>query len=217
MWIRFLPPLQQLISLVTGNEIGNIISVKASIGYKAPDDPESRYFDPELGGGSLLDLGIYPIFLASILLGKPQTVKAVATLTDQNVDEACSVLLHYAGGQHATLESSLATQTDLPAEIAGEKGTIKILHPWFEKSKGLEVQLYEKEKKVYPCEWNGHGLQFEILEVLNCLGKGKIESDLMPHDLSLILVEIMDEIRLQVNVKYDKFESLSDLTPAHGE
>jgi predicted dehydrogenase len=214
MWIRFLPPLQKVISLTTEDKIGNIVSIKASIGYKAPDDPSSRYFDPALGGGSLLDLGIYPIFLSCLFLGRPNTIKAVATLTEKNIDEACSVLLHYNGGQHAMLESSLASQTDLPAEIAGEKGTIKILHPWFEKSKAIELLLYEKDKTLYPCEWEGHGLQYEIQEVLHCLQTNKIESSLMTHDLSLTIVEVMDEIRRQINVTYDLYESSSDLIPA---
>ncbi len=213
MWLRFLPVMQKVLSLITENKIGDIISVKASIGYKAPDDPSSRYFDPALGGGSLLDLGIYPIFLACLFLGKPNTIKAVAALTEKNIDEACSVLLHYNGGQRAALESSLISQTDLPAEIAGEKGTIKILHPWFEKSKGIELSLYEKEKKIYLCDWEGHGLQYEIQEVLHCLRSNKIESDMLPHDLSLTIVEIMDEIRRQINVTYDMYENLSDLIP----
>src|SRR5687768_2059352 len=153
MWIRFLPSIQQVLSIIRQGKIGDIFSIKASMGYKAPYDPNSRYFDPALGGGSLLDLGIYPVFLAYLLLGKPDTIKAVGTLSREGVDEACSVLFHYKTGQHAILESSLISQSDTPAEIAGEKGIIKILDPWYEKAKGIELDEYNEGKIIYPCNW----------------------------------------------------------------
>jgi predicted dehydrogenase len=206
MWIRFLPSIKLMLEIIQRGDIGKIISIKASMCYKAPYDPHSRYFDPELGGGSLLDLGIYPVFLALLLLGKPDTIKAVGTLTGEGVDEDCSVLFHYKNGQRAMLESSLLTDTDIPAEIIGEKGMIRILNPWFEKCAGIEVHLYDEGKTVYPCKWPGHGLQFEIEEVLDCLSNKKISSDLLSHDFSRQLMMVMDEIRSQVKVTYEMYE-----------
>jgi predicted dehydrogenase len=206
MWIRFLPSIQQVLSIINDGRIGNVLSVKASICYKAPDDSKSRYFDPSLGGGSLLDLGIYPIFLACLLMGKPDTVKAVGTLTADGIDKACSILFHYKTGQQASLESSLLAQSDLPAEITGEKGTIKILDPWYEKSKGIELHVYDDGKIIYPSRWDGHGLQFEVQEVLNCIQQNKIESDSLSHAFSLEMIQVMDEIRSQIRVTYDMYE-----------
>jgi len=206
MWIRFLPSIQQVLSIVREGRIGSIISVKASMCYKAPYDPNSRYFDPALGGGSLLDLGIYPVFLAHLLLGKPDTIKAVATLSKEGIDEACSVLFHYKEGQQAILESSLLAQTDMPAEITGEKGIIKILDPWYERSNGIELNIYNEEKIVYPCNWEGHGLQYETQEVLNCIQQNNIESEIMSHAFSLEMITVMDEIRNQIQVSYDMYE-----------
>ncbi|MGZ5220659.1 MAG: Gfo/Idh/MocA family protein [Chitinophagaceae bacterium] len=206
MWIRFLPSIQQVLSIIQQGKIGNVVSVKASMCYKAPYDPDSRYFDPALGGGSLLDLGIYPVFLACLLMGKPDTIKAVATLSKEGVDEACSVLFHYKTGQHAILESSLVAQTDMPAEITGEKGVIKILDPWFEKASGIELNEYNEGKIIYPCNWQGHGLQYEAIEVLNCIQQNKIESDMISHAFSLETIQIMDKIRSQINVTYDLYE-----------
>lgn len=206
MWIRFLPSIQQVLSLIEQGRIGKVISVKASMCYKAPDEPDSRYFDPALGGGSLLDLGIYPVFLAYLLLGKPDTIKAVGTLSAEGIDKACSALFHYKTGQHAVLESSLLAQTDLPAEITGERGTIKILDPWYEKSKGIELHVYDDGKIIYPCRWEGHGLQYEVYEVLNCIQQNKIESDNLSHAFSLEMIKIMDEIRSQIHVTYDMYE-----------
>lgn len=206
MWIRFLPGIQNAVSLIKEGKIGKIVSIKASMCYKAPADPKSRYFDPKLGGGSLLDLGIYPVFLAYLMLGQPESIKAIGTLSEKGVDEACSILLHYANGEQAILESSLLKQTDMPAEITGEKGVIKILDPWFEKSPGVELQEYEKEKETYPTEWKGHGLQFEAMELLRCVEAGQIESEYMSHGFSLGMMRVMDEVRNQINVTYEMYE-----------
>jgi len=199
MWIRFLPGIHKVLSLIKEDAIGKLVSIKAGMGYKAPRDDNNRYFNPALGGGSLLDLGIYPIFLAQLLLGKPEKLQATGQLTEKGVDETCAVLCGYADGQYALLDSSLVTQTDQPAVIAGEKGVIKILNPWFEKTTGIEWQLYDKEKKLFPCEWEGHGLQFEIEEVLACINNNKIESDCFSHTFSLSLSETLGNVREQIH------------------
>ena len=90
----------------------------------------------------------------------PDTIKAVGTLSEEGVDETCSMLFHYNKGQHATLEPSLKSETKLPVEIAGEKGTIKILYPWFEKTPGIELQLYNEEPVTYPIQWEGRWALF---------------------------------------------------------
>jgi len=206
MWIRFLPPIRKVLSLIKEDAIGQLVSVKAAMGYKAPKDDDNRYFNPALGGGSLLDLGIYPVFLAQLLLGKPAGIHAAGRLTGKGIDETCAVLCHYTDGQYALLDSSLVTQTDQPAIIAGEKGVIKILNPWFEKTIGIELQLYGKEKQFFPCEWEGHGLQFEIEEAVACVHNNKIESELFSHSFSLQLSETLEKIREQINVTYDMYE-----------
>jgi predicted dehydrogenase len=206
MWIRFLPSIQLVLKMIREKKIGNIVSLKAQMSYKAPHQPHSRYFDPALGGGSLLDLGIYPVFLAMLLLGRPQDVKAVAKLSPEEIDEACSMLFHYNNGTYAVLESSIISDTNAPAEIHGDKGIIRILNPWFEKSGGIELEIFGDGKIVYPCNWEGHGLQFETEEIIACLDDNKIESPAMPHDFSLDMITVLDEIRDQVHVTYAKYE-----------
>jgi len=203
LWLRFLPSIRLLLKLIGAGKIGKIIAVKASISYKAPHDPANRYFNPALGGGSLLDIGIYPVFLAYLLLGKPDTIKAIGSISDEGIDESCSVLFQYKNGQHATLESTLLAETEVPAEIIGEKGVIKILNRWYEKSFGIEVSLYNEGKVILPCHWTGHGLHFEIEEVLKCLEYDKIESDFLPHQFSLNLMMLMDKIRSHLHVVYE--------------
>lgn len=207
MWIRFLPSIKKVMEIIGEGKIGKIISVKANLSFRAPHDKDSRYFNPDLGGGSLLDLGIYPVFLATLLLGKPDSVKAVAVVSDEGIDEACSVLLNYPNNQYAALESSLLKQVNAIAEIEGEKGQITILSPWNETPAAIRLELMDPEMQIdFPCEWEGRGFQYEVAEVVHCLHNKKIESDLMPLSLSMQVMEIMDEVRKQVNVKYAKYE-----------
>jgi predicted dehydrogenase len=206
MWIRFLPDIKKLLEFVSEKRIGNIMSLKASISFKAPCDDDNRYYDPEKGGGSLLDLGVYCVFLSTLILGKPSLVKAVGNLSEKNIDEACAILLSHDDGSYAVLESSLQIKYNRPAEIFGTEGVIRLLDPWFEKSPGIEVEMDNGKKDMVPFAWEGHGLQFEIEEVVRCVSQQKIESGLMPHALSKMILKIMDEIRDQVGVSYPEYE-----------
>jgi len=206
LWTRFLPSIRKVLDLLQEDKIGKIISVRANMSYRAPHDKNNRYFNPDLGGGSLLDLGIYPVFLATLLLGEPVSIKASAVVSEEGVDQACSILINYENDQYAILESSLITQTEMEAEIAGEKGRIKILSPWTETPSGILLEIYDEVKTELPCKWEGRGFQFEIAEVVQCIGQKRIESPHMPHSLSMQIMQIMDEARRQVNVKYKKYE-----------
>jgi predicted dehydrogenase len=205
MWIRFLPSIKLLLQIVESGKIGRILSLKASISSKAPSNAHNRSYGPGPGSSSS-DLGIYPVFLALLLLGKPNTIKAIGTISQEGVDEDCSVLFHYKAGQHAVLESSLVSQTAMTAEITGEKGTIKIFNPWFEKAAGLEMHVYDEGRIIYPCQWPGRGLQFEIEEALTSIHNNKISSDLLSHNFSRDLITVMDEVRDQIKVTYDMYE-----------
>jgi len=206
MWIRFLPSIRQVLDIVGSGQIGKVIAVRANMSYKAPKDDSNRYFNPELGGGSLLDLGVYPVFLANLLLGKPPVVKAAGKLSDKGIDETCAALLGYPAGQYALIESSIITQTDRTAEIYGDKGVIRILAPWNEKPAGIEVCIYNAATTHVPCNWEGRGFQFEVEEVANCIKNGRISSPLMAHQLSLDIMRTMDEIKDQLHVKYESYE-----------
>jgi predicted dehydrogenase len=206
MWIRFLPGILKMIEIIKEGVLGDIVTVYASMNYKAPYDQQSRYFNPALGGGSLLDLGVYTIFLAHLILGQPQSIQATAVKSEKGIDELCSAIFQYNAGAHAIIQSSLLKNSEEPAVITGTKGTMRVKHPWFEKSPGLEVHLDNNVKLEYPFSWEGHGLHFEITEVLDCIRSGVIESEKMPHDFSLSVIKTMDEIRRQCGVRYDQFE-----------
>ena len=206
MWLRFLPHITRLLEQVDKGVIGNVLSVKASMCYKAPKDPDSRYYNPDLGGGSLLDLGIYTVFLSILLLGKPDRIRAVGHLTEQGIDDSCSILLGYDSGKHAVLESSLLFNSDQPAVVTGDKGQINILSPWFEHSPGLEIHPEGKEVEKWPVDWQGHGLFFEAEEVIADIKAGKISSSVYTPAISLTIIETMDEIRNQLGIVYQKYE-----------
>jgi predicted dehydrogenase len=133
-------------------------------------------------------------------------VKAVGNLSEKNIDEASAILLSHDDGSYAVLESSLQIKYNRPAEIFGTEGVIRLLDPWFEKSPGIEVEMDNGKKDMVPFAWEGHVLQFEIEEVVRCVSQQKIESGLMPHVLSKMILEIMDEIRDQVGVSYPEYE-----------
>lgn len=202
MWIRFLPSIQKVLSLINEDAIGNVLSVKAEMSYRAPHEPDSRYFEPEKGGGSLLDLGIYPVYLAHLLLGKPNGIQAWARLTDKQVDEACAAIFQYDNGAYAVVESSLMVQSSWEAVIYGDKGKLIIHRPWNEMPRSIEVTLYDGATYLHPCEWEGRGFQYEMDEVYNCIQQGKIESEHFCHHFSLDLINTMDEIRKQTGIQY---------------
>jgi predicted dehydrogenase len=202
MWIRFLPSIQKVLSLIEGNVIGNIISIQADMSYVAPREQGSRYFDPKLGGGSLLDLGIYPVYLSHLLLGRPDKIQAWARLTKDQIDEGCAALLHYRNGVNAIIQSSLVMKTPLQAVIYGDKGKITILENWNEKPKGIIVELHNGQKTVFACNWEGRGFQYEIEEVYYCIRAGQTECKYFCHHFSLDLMMTMDEIRKQTGIEY---------------
>ena len=212
MWIRFLPSIKKILEIIASGKIGNIITVRANLTYKAPRDEDNRYFNPDLAGGSLLDLGVYPVFLTVLLLGKPKAIKAFANLTDEKVDETCAALLQYEKSQIAIIDSSFITQHEAIAEILGDKGAIRIGSQWNEKPSELKLTIYKSEGRnddeviTDKPEWPGHGFQFEVEEMLECIKNKKSQSDQLSHDLSLALMETMDAIRDQVGIRYDKFE-----------
>lgn len=202
MWIRFLPSIRKVMELIDDDAIGKVLSIRADMSFKAPEEPGSRYFDPEKGGGSLLDLGIYPVFLALLLLGKPTAIKAHARLSDKRIDEACVAILEYGNDAYATIESSLVIQTARTASIYGSKGRILIDTPWNEKPSRIVLTPYEGQEQVFPCTWKGHGLQFEAEEVYRCVRANKLYSEHFCHSFSLDLIATLDAIRRLTNIEY---------------
>lgn len=203
LWTLFIPSIKKTKELVASGVIGEIQSVKADFGFKAVFDPKSRLFDPNLGGGSLLDIGIYPLFLAQAFLGKPQSIIASAVLGATNVDEELSVTLKYAGGKMAHAHSTIRSHTPIEAYIYGTKGYIHIPTRFHEPVPHISLVEYEGLKKtVYRMPQQAIGFKYEAAAVMAYLAVGKKESDVASLQFSIDLMETMDAVRKEIGLVY---------------
>jgi len=201
MWTRFLPIMVETRRLIAEGAIGKVQMIQADFGFRASFNPASRLFDPALGGGALLDVGVYPISLASMLLGQPSRIAAVATLGATGIDENTGILLGFPGGEVAVLYTSVRTTTPQEAVILGDLGSIRIHSPWWV-GDTLTLQQTLAGSEVIRCPYIANGYSHEAIEVANCVRAGKLESDIMPLDESVRIMAIMDEIRAQIGMKY---------------
>ena len=201
MWTGCMPFIEKIVSLIKEDAIGLPQYIAADFGFTAPNDPGSRLFNKALGGGSVLDIGIYPIFLTALIFGEPSVIKTVSTLTATGVDAYASVIMQYAGGQTAHVLSAINFNTAVEAEIIGTKGRIKISNPWF-KATELTLILNDGTTEKFSMPHAGNGFEHEIKEVMYCLDNGLLQSNKVPHQLTLSVSKIMDEILRQAGVAY---------------
>ena len=201
MWSRFIPGVQKAKEMVERGEIGKLHTIKADFGFNAPLDMEGRLYNKSLGGGSLLDVGIYPVFLALLLLGKPKRIHASAKLGVTGVDESCAMLFEYEGGEIGMLHSSIVAKTGVEAYLYGDKGSI-YMHSGFYKTQTLTKQLNSGESEEISVPYQGHGYHFEAREVQACLRAGVLQSSLMPHWFSLDLIGQLDRVRKKIRLGY---------------
>jgi predicted dehydrogenase len=200
MWSRFNPAIIRAKRIIESGDIGEVRYVSADFGFQQPYDPTSRLYDPALAGGSILDVGVYPLFLALYILGRPDKVDAAAQLAPTGVDESCAISLSYAGGVMAQLFCSMQVETKKEAVIAATRGMIIIHTPWY-KSMGLSVLRNNNEEKI-PLPYNGNGFEFQIEETNRCLTDGLIESPLLTHEFTIMKAEVSDEIIRNAAVAY---------------
>ena len=204
LWTKFLPHYKKLQELLHQKTLGDIKSVLVNFGFKTSEKSPQRLFDPLLGGGTLLDIGIYNVFMTMSVLGKPDSIEATMTPTSTGVDEQIAVLFKYKSGAMAQLFSSFATNLPTQAEINGTQGCITLTTRFYEPS--ATIQLSKKvpyEREVIPVEKEeGFGYQYEARHVNECLKKGLIESPVMTHADTLLLMELLDKIRSKARIEY---------------
>jgi len=202
IWTRFLPQTQYVLNLIRQGTIGTVHSVKADFGFPAPYDPDGRLFNPELGGGALLDIGIYPLFLTLLILGKPTDIKASGVMAPTGVDVEHGILLTYGSGKCANLHATLRNLTRSEAFIYGTEGYIQIHTRWHEPPGSVTLVRREERPVVKDFPDTTNGYSHEALEVMDCLQQGKIESDLLPHQFSRDLMELLDAVRVRMGLLY---------------
>ncbi len=203
-WTRFLPHYQKTKELISQGKIGTIKYINAEFGFKPTPPIAPRIYDPNLGGGSLLDIGIYPVFLALDLLGKPDHITASMVAAPSGVDDQCSIQFQYNNGAIAHLFSTFASDLATGADIAGDRGRIRFTHRFHGPTTQLEFYPNIVDSlEVLPFEKaKGNGYECEAQHVTDCLQKGLTESPIRTLDDTLLLMETLDSIRKKAGIQY---------------
>lgn len=202
VWTRFIPAIQQAQAWINEGRIGDVRLVQADFTYRVPFDLKGRLFNPELAGGALLDMGIYPVTLAHLVLGVPQKVISYAHLAVTGVDDLNSMIFVYDNGATATLNSSHVLNKPMEAYITGTKGYIKV-HDQFFHPQALTIQTDDDPEPItVEIPYDSNGYIHEVREVHACLRAGKIESEIMPWSNTLEIMKLMDDMRAQWGIIY---------------
>jgi predicted dehydrogenase len=202
MWTRFHPAVLEAKRIAASGEIGTVATVQGDLGFYADFGPEHRLYNPALGGGALLDLGIYPLSIAAYFLGPVKSVRAVGQIGPTGVDVQATFVLQHESGALAACTASLLARTPVEFTVCGSKGFVR-LHNRFHNTEELTVELNDGSRRTQRFPRIGNGYAHEIIEVNRCLREGLTESPVMPLDETLALMGVLDEVRQQIGVKYD--------------
>ncbi|GAA4274165.1 Gfo/Idh/MocA family oxidoreductase [Aquimarina gracilis] len=200
LWTYFLPHYQYVLKLITSKELGAIKSLRADFGFSSTFDPNGRIFNKKLGGGSLLDVGIYPLFAVLSILGYPENIEAKADIGKTGVDETCTIELNYKNGASASLFSAITQKTNTEAIIELENGRIVINSRFHEPS---SVTTYQNgTSKLHEFDVSTNGYNFEAIHVQEMLFQNREESTIMNFDKSLQLITLLDTVREKIGLHY---------------
>jgi len=201
LWTRYLPIYQQVRRMLDEGTIGEVRSMQSTFGFVANHDKKGRWLNPELAGGTLLDLGIYPIAVSQwVMQANPVAVQSQAVLSSGGVDVLLAVNLQYASGAISQFTSSFVHKASNQFAIYGSKGSIVIQEPfWGGNSVVLEVN--EKQTTIHE-PFLSLGFEYQIEDAVRCIRAGKLESPSMTHADTLANMRLMDTIREQVGVRY---------------
>lgn len=201
MWTRFMPALAEVRRIIDAGEIGVLHQVHADFGLTATRDPEHRINKRELGGGALLDLGIYPLSIACALLGPVASVQAQAVLGDGGVDLTTGFSMKHESGALSICSCSLSARTPCELTVSGTLGNVR-MDAMFHLAKSVTVTLGDGSKRTIDTPFLGNGYVHEAMEAGRCLRAGLTESPQMMHDDTLALMKLLDTIRAQIGVRY---------------
>ena len=197
-WTRFLPHGAEIRRLLAGGALGEVVTVTADHGQWFAQDRDFRLFAPELGGGALLDLGVYPVSFASMVLGKPDRIVTLVDPAFTGVDGQTSMLFGYASGAQAVLTCTLFAESPTQAAIVGTDARIEIEGVFYAPT-SFELISRAGDRTVFETEDEGVGLWYEAEEVARCLHEGLLESPLMPLDESIEIMRTMDAVLAQAD------------------
>ncbi len=201
MWTRFLPAMTEVRRIIADGAIGEVRFLTADFGFYKAFDPQHRLFDPAMGGGALLDVGVYLASLASMLFGPPAQMQTMAHIGPSGVDEQAALLLGYEGGRFAQLTAAITADTPQEATIVGSAGSIRLHAPWWRVT-GLTLTANGRQPEIIDAPYLGNGYTHEAMEVMRCLRAGEIESPLLPLDETVAVIETLDRVRADWGLRY---------------
>lgn len=201
LWPPFQPLYQKTREILDSGEAGKIIHMNARFGFQAPFHPADRKFNLELGGGSLLDIGIYPVIDALWFLGVPDEITAKATFSETGSEDSISIIFGYNDRRMATLYSSFRTVAGIGSDLLCENGNL-LFSRGRDMSQRLTVAINGKENADYSLLPEGMGYHFEAIEVMKCLDEGKLQSNIVPHSFTLNLMATLDRIRDAAGIRF---------------
>jgi predicted dehydrogenase len=202
MWTRWLPHMVRLREIIAAGTIGQVRSVFADHNQKLPSDPSHRMNSLELGGGALLDLGIYPVSFAWDILGAPDSIKAQATFTETGVDRQTSILLGYPSGAQAVLQCALDTRGPNVASVLGTEGWIEIAATFYTPT---DFVVYNSDGDIvdgFEQPVVSRGMQYQAWELERRIAEGVTDSSVLPPTESVAIMETLDEVRSQIGLRY---------------
>lgn len=200
-WTRFMPTIDTALRMIAEDKLGDVKLISADFGFKPKFDPNSRLYDLNLGGGALLDIGIYPVFLALLIFGEPDDIKVSTFFGKTGVDETISIILAYNDGRQAVLYCTTQAITAVEACLYGTKGRLKFNRRWHNPT-SLVYTNNDGEPEDITFNYDSNGYEHEAREATQCILSGSIESPLMSLDFSLRLIRLLDKIRAIAGIWY---------------
>ena len=201
MWARFLPHYAKVREIVASGVLGPILSIHADHGQRLADQGIARLVDPQLAGGALLDLGIYPISFAHMILGNPTSITSKAVMTDRGVDAQTSMIFSYDNGAQAVLTTTMIEQTPCRAVVAGLHGWLEIDRTFYNPA-SMRVILNDGSVTEYPSAYTGHGLREQAESFKQIVQSGAVESKVLTWKDTVDIMKSMDTVRSQIGLTY---------------
>jgi len=203
LWPPFQPIYKKTKELLLNGEIGQLVHIDAKFGFQPPYDPSDRKFNLALGGGSLLDIGIYPVHDVLYFMGVPDNITAKATFTDLGVENSINIIFGFNDGRTASVLSSFKASVGIGCTLYGENGSLSFSRGR-DMSQRVTLAVNGKTPEEFLFTPEGMGYHFEAEEVMKCIEQGKIESAVVPHSYSLQLMNILDKVREAAGIVFPK-------------
>ncbi|MEV7574801.1 Gfo/Idh/MocA family protein [Arthrobacter nitrophenolicus] len=203
MWTRFLPHMARLREIVAGGVLGEVRKVVASHNQDLPKDPAHRLNDPALGGGALLDLGVYPVSFSFDVFGAPHRILASAAMTATGVDRQTAAIFEYADGQQALVDCALDTAGNNRAAIIGTGGWVEIESVWYTPTPFTRYDVSGNILEQFNEPVQGRGMQYQAAELERLVREGLTAGTMLPPGESVAIMAALDEVRRQIGLTYD--------------